>query len=113
MSVRGQTKKRLGVYLCWRFSRWLPACGNPVLPLIKASDMTASLTDFLLTPIERLRCSRCGARMNLTSIEPRPERSEKRIFECAKCNFASTTIVSDPLTSEESNRLANNIRPPA
>jgi hypothetical protein len=51
--------------------------------------------------------------MNLTSIEPRPERSEKRIFECAKCNFASTTVVSDPLTSEEINRLANNIRPPA
>jgi hypothetical protein len=113
MSVPGQTKKRFGAYFSSRFFPVAAGEWKSGAPADKASDMTASLTAFLLTPIERPRCSRCGARMNLTSIEPRPERSEKRIFECAKCNFASTTLVSDPLTSEEINRLANNIRPPA
>ena len=75
--------------------------------------MPLSLTDVLLSPIERPRCTRCRTRMNLTSIVPRPEHSEKRTFECPKCDFIETKIVSDPLSSEEANRLTENILPPA
>ena len=75
--------------------------------------MPLSLTDVLLTPIERPRCGRCRARMDLSSIVPRPGHCEKRTFECSKCNFIETRMVSDPLQSDEINRLAGNIRPPA
>jgi hypothetical protein len=51
--------------------------------------------------------------MNLASLAPRPDRSEKRMFACPHCDFIKTKIVPDPLASEEVNRLANNIRPPA
>jgi hypothetical protein len=50
--------------------------------------------------------------MNLTSIVPRPGRTEKRTFECPKCDFIETKVVSDPLSSEEINRLTENILPP-
>jgi hypothetical protein len=66
----------------------------------------------MLSPIERPRCLRCRMRMNLASIVPRPDRSEKRTFECPKCNFIDTKVVSDPIRSEEFNRLADNVRPP-
>jgi len=72
-----------------------------------------SLTDVLLSPIERPRCVRCRTRMNLANLTPRPDHSEKRTFECPHCDFIETRIVLDPLTSNEVNRLANNIRPPA
>ena len=72
-----------------------------------------SLTDVLLTPIERPRCVRCRMRMDLTSITPRPDGTEKRTFECSKCAFIETKIVSDPLGSDAFVRMANNIRPPA
>ena len=72
-----------------------------------------ALTDHLLSPIERPRCPRCRTRMNLTSVTPRQDCSEKRMFECGKCSFMETKLVSDPMRSEEVNRLANNIRPPA
>jgi hypothetical protein len=49
--------------------------------------------------------------MNLTSIVRRPDRSEKRTFECPKCDFIETKVVSDPLSSEEVNRLTANILP--
>ncbi len=74
--------------------------------------MPLSLTEVMLSPIERPRCLRCRMRMNLTSIVPRPDRSEKRTFECPKCNFIETKVVPDPIRSEGINRLANNIRPP-
>jgi hypothetical protein len=74
--------------------------------------MSLSLTEVLLSPIERPRCDRCRARMDLTSLVPRPGRAEKRTFECPKCDFIQTKVVSDPLGSEEVNRLADNIRPP-
>ncbi len=51
--------------------------------------------------------------MNLASVAPLPDRSEKRTFECSHCDFIETRIVSDPLASEEARRLTDNIRPPA
>lgn len=79
----------------------------------QANNMSLSLTDVLLTPIERPRCARCRTRMNLTSISPCLDRSEKRMFECPKCRFIETRTVTDPLSSEEVKRLADNVRPPA
>jgi hypothetical protein len=51
--------------------------------------------------------------MNLTSIAPRADHSEKRTFECPKCDFIDTKVVSDPRGSEAADRLADTIRPPA
>jgi hypothetical protein len=72
-----------------------------------------SLTDVLRLPIERPRCLRCQSRMNLISLAARPDRSEKRTFECPKCDFIETKVVPDPLGSREINRLTDHIRPPA
>ena len=58
-----------------------------------------SLANVLLSPIERPRCGRCRTRMDLTGIAPRPDGTEKRTFECSKCNYMETKIVSDPLKS--------------
>jgi hypothetical protein len=77
----------------------------------QVTDMPLSLTDVLLTPIERPRCGRCHTRMDLSSIVPRPDHCEKRTFECPKCDFIETRVVSDPLKSDEVNRLADNVRP--
>jgi hypothetical protein len=74
--------------------------------------LSLSLTDVLLSPIERPRCVRCRTRMDLTSIVPEPGRSEKRTFECPKCYFIETKVVSDALGSDVANRLADDIRPP-
>jgi hypothetical protein len=73
--------------------------------------MPLSLTDVLHSPIERPGCIRCRTRMNLTSIAPRPDHSEKRIFECPKCHFIETRVVASSLGSEEVDRLANNFWP--
>jgi hypothetical protein len=35
--------------------------------------------------------------MMLVRVSPAPERKEKRIFECPKCNFVNTVTESDPL----------------
>ena len=72
-----------------------------------------SLTDVLLSPIERPRCVRCRTRMDLTGIAPCPDGVEKRTFECSKCEFIETRIASDPLKSDAIVRMASNIRPPA
>jgi hypothetical protein len=74
---------------------------------------TRSLTDVLLLPIERPRCVKCGTRMNLSDLFLRSDRSEQRTFECPRCNCIETKVVADPLHSEEMNRLAGNVRPPA
>jgi hypothetical protein len=81
--------------------------------LRQVNDMPLSLTDVLLTPIERPRCGRCCNRMNLSSIIARPDHCEKRIFECPKCDFIETKMVADPLKSEEVTRMADNLGPPA
>jgi hypothetical protein len=79
----------------------------------KVGNMPLSLTDVLLSPVERPRCNRCRTSMNLTSIIPRPDHSERRIFECPKCRYINTKIAIDPLRSKEINRLTDNVRPPA
>jgi ribosomal protein S27AE len=71
-----------------------------------------SLTDVMLTSIERPRCSRCRTRMILARITPLPHGSEKRMFECTKCHFIETKTVADPLKSDDVERLTTNIRPP-
>ena len=81
--------------------------------LCQVNDMPLSLTDVLLTPIERPRCGRCCTRMNLLSIIARPDHCEKRIFECPKCDFIVTKMVADPLESEEITPRADNLGPPA
>jgi hypothetical protein len=50
--------------------------------------------------------------MDLASTVTRPDRSEKRTFECSKCHFIETRVVPDPIRSEELNRLAENVKPP-
>jgi hypothetical protein len=74
--------------------------------------MSLSLTEVMLSPIERPRCLRCRMRTNLASLAPRPDGSEERTFECPKCDFTETRIIPDPLRSREINRLADNVRPP-
>jgi hypothetical protein len=71
-----------------------------------------SLTDVMLTAIERPRCVRCQTRMRLVRINPLPDGSEKRIFECRKCSSIETRMVDDPLKCEAVGRLTNNVRPP-
>jgi exosome complex RNA-binding protein Csl4 len=71
-----------------------------------------SLTDVMLTAIERPRCLRCQTRMRLATITALPEGAEKRMFECEKCDFIETRTVSDPLKSDAVERLTHNIRPP-
>ena len=38
--------------------------------------------------------------MNLVRSEVRQGGSEKQFFECSKCDFIETMVVSDPLKSE-------------
>jgi hypothetical protein len=66
-----------------------------------------------MTGLERLRCGRCHTRMNLVSTTPKPDHSEKRIFECAKCHFIETQVIADPLTSADITNLTNCIWPPS
>jgi exosome complex RNA-binding protein Csl4 len=65
-----------------------------------------------LTSIERPRCGRCFARMNLARLAPLSDGSERRTFECPKCNAIETRTVEDPLKSEAVVRLTTNVRPP-
>jgi hypothetical protein len=69
-------------------------------------------SDPSLIPIERPLCTRCQMRMMLARIEPQGGRSDKRTFECPKCNSVEITIVGDPIKSESIARLAAAIRPP-
>ncbi len=66
----------------------------------------------MLTSIERPRCGRCGIRMTLTGTESLPDGSEKRTFECPKCDFIETRAVPDPLKSETVERLTTYVRRP-
>jgi len=61
--------------------------------------MRLSLTDVLLWPVERPDCAICRSSMNLTVITPSSNFREKRLFECPKCGFIETKIVSDPIIS--------------
>ena len=72
-----------------------------------------SLTDVALSPIERPRCERCQSRMRLATISLLPDGSEKRTFECRKCDAIETLTVADPLKSVAIERLTANVRPPS
>jgi hypothetical protein len=50
--------------------------------------------------------------MMLARLEPYGDGGEKRTFECPKCDFIETAVVSDPLKSEALTRLTNSVRPP-
>jgi hypothetical protein len=50
--------------------------------------------------------------MMLARTESQGGRSDKRTFECSKCNFVEITIVGDPIKSEAIARLAAAVRPP-
>jgi hypothetical protein len=43
---------------------------------------------------------------------PTPDRKEKRVFECPKCNFMNTVTVPDPLESRSTGWLLGELRPP-
>lgn len=51
--------------------------------------------------------------MELLSAFPKPDHSEKRIFECPKCHFIETKVIADPLTSNDIRRLASLLQPPS
>jgi len=51
--------------------------------------------------------------MMLARREDRGNGSEKRTFECPKCDFIQTKIVDDPLKSTALARLADVVRPPS
>lgn len=68
---------------------------------------------FPVSPLERPRCPRCQTRMMLARREyHEADRTENRLFECSKCDFVETKVVTDPLQSGALARLANGIRPP-
>jgi exosome complex RNA-binding protein Csl4 len=69
--------------------------------------------NILLTAIERPRCSRCQTRTMLAHIMPLGDGSERRTFECPKCDFTEIRTVADPLKSEAVERLTTYVRPPA
>jgi hypothetical protein len=48
----------------------------------------------------------------LARVSPAPERKEKRVFECPKCNFMDTVTVPDPLESKSSGWVSSELRPP-
>jgi hypothetical protein len=50
--------------------------------------------------------------MRLGRIQPLPDGSEKRVFECPKCDLVETKIIADPLRSELVSRLTESIKPP-
>jgi hypothetical protein len=59
-----------------------------------------------LSPIEHPRCPRCRRRMTLTwrttadaKTRVYANHTEKRVFECAKCNSTAMVMALDPLKS--------------
>jgi hypothetical protein len=50
-------------------------------------------------------------RMMLARREYRGNGSEKRTFECPKCDFIETKIVDDSLKSSALGRLADGVKP--
>jgi len=52
-------------------------------------------------------------RMRLARIQPLADGSEKRLFECSKCDLLETKIIADPLRSEPISRLTESIKPPS
>jgi hypothetical protein len=65
-----------------------------------------------LLAIERPRCPKCQGRMMLARIEPGPNGSDLRTFECPKCEHVLKTMVEDPLKSDSAGWVSGELRPP-
>jgi uncharacterized paraquat-inducible protein A len=65
-----------------------------------------------LLPTERARCPECHGRMMLARIEPGPNRSEVRTFECPRCEHVQKRLVEDPLKSANTGWMAGRIELP-
>jgi hypothetical protein len=65
-----------------------------------------------LLPIERPRCPKCQSRMMLARIEPGPNGSDLRTFECPKCELVQKMLVKDPLLSANTGWTAGGLKPP-
>lgn len=62
--------------------------------------------------IQRRQCSRCRATMKLTHRSLRDDGSEKRMFECRRCQFIETEILDDPMNAEAFAWIKGELRPP-
>ena len=62
-----------------------------------------------LLPIERPRCPKCQSRMMLARIEPGPNGSDLRTFEC---DHIHKMLVEDPLKSSNTGWMAGELKPP-
>jgi hypothetical protein len=60
---------------------------------------TYTRPDPSLIPIERPRCPKCQGRMMLARIEPGPNGSDLRTFECSKCEHVHKVLAEDPMKS--------------
>jgi hypothetical protein len=49
----------------------------------------------------------------LARVELSKAGSEKRTFECPKCDFVRTILADDPLRSDAVQRLISSVRPPS
>jgi hypothetical protein len=65
-----------------------------------------------LHPIERPHCPKCHGRMMLARIEPSPDGSDLRTFECPKCEHVQKVLVQDPLQSANTGWTAGGLKPP-
>ena len=70
------------------------------------------LSEPSLIPIERPRCPACQGRMMLARIDPAPNGSDLRTFECPKCERVQKMLVEDPLRSANTGWMAGGLRPP-
>ena len=69
-------------------------------------------SDPSLLPIERPRCPECQGRMMLARIEPRPNGSDLRTFECSKCEHVHKVLVEDPMKSAKAQWHNSNLNSP-
>jgi Zn finger protein HypA/HybF involved in hydrogenase expression len=72
-----------------------------------------SSTQYVLSAIERPRCSRCQTRMMLERISSGPIGFEQRLFECPKCDQVEINVTaSDPMESRAAGWLVGELRSP-
>jgi len=69
-------------------------------------------TDPSLLPTERPRCPKCQGRMMLARIEPGPNGSDLRTFECPKCEHVEKRLVEDPMNSAKPGWQNSRLQPP-
>lgn len=61
---------------------------------------------------QRRQCSRCRATMRLARRSLRDDGSEKRMFECRRCQFIETEILGEPMNAEAFAWITGELRPP-